>query len=57
MKIGITETILRDANQSLVATRMPLDSFEPILNRMDKAGYYSIECWEERYLTLPKIFK
>ena len=45
MKIGITETILRDANQSLVATRMPLDSFEPILNRMDKAGYYSIECW------------
>lgn len=45
MKIGFTETVLRDANQSLVATRMPISVFEPILEKMDKAGYYSVECW------------
>ncbi len=45
MKINITETVLRDANQSLVATRMPYSDFEGILETMDKAGYYSLECW------------
>jgi oxaloacetate decarboxylase (Na+ extruding) subunit alpha len=45
MKLGFTETVLRDANQSLMATRLPLDKFESILNTMDKAGYYSVECW------------
>lgn len=45
MKISITETVLRDANQSLMATRMPLSDFENILDNMDKAGYHSIECW------------
>lgn len=45
MKINITETVLRDANQSLLATRMPFDDFSPILKTMDAAGYYSIECW------------
>ncbi len=45
MKIGFTETVLRDANQSLIATRMPLSVFEPILEKMDQAGYYSVECW------------
>lgn len=45
MKIHITETVLRDANQSLVATRMPYSDFEEILETMDKAGYYSLECW------------
>ncbi len=44
-KIGITETVLRDANQSLLATRMPFEDFEGILSEMDKAGYYSLECW------------
>ncbi len=43
--IGITETILRDAHQSLIATRMPTDFMLPILNKMDKVGYHSIECW------------
>ena len=45
MKINFTETVLRDANQSLVATRMPYSDFEGILETMDKAGYYSLECW------------
>ena len=44
-KIGITETVLRDANQSLIATRMPFSDFEGILSTMDKAGYESLECW------------
>ncbi len=43
--IGITETILRDAHQSLIATRMPTDYMLPILDKMDKVGYHSIECW------------
>ncbi|HZK21695.1 MAG TPA: pyruvate carboxylase subunit B [Oscillospiraceae bacterium] len=45
MKVNFTETVLRDANQSLVATRMPFSDFEDILPVLDKAGYYSLECW------------
>ena len=45
MKINITETVLRDGQQSLIATRMKYEDFEPILEKMDNAGYYSIECW------------
>jgi len=45
MKVQFTETVLRDANQSLIATRMPIEKFEPILETMNKAGYYSVECW------------
>lgn len=44
-KVQFTETVLRDANQSLIATRLPYDKFEPILERIDKAGFYSVECW------------
>ena len=44
-KVQITETVLRDANQSLMATRLPYSDYEPILATMDKAGYYSVECW------------
>lgn len=44
-KIGITETVLRDAHQSLIATRMRTDEFEDILEKMDKIGYHSLECW------------
>lgn len=44
-KIQFTETVLRDANQSLIATRMPMSVMKPILSTMDKAGYYSVECW------------
>ena len=45
MQLKITETVLRDANQSLVATRMPQSDFINILETINKAGYYSIECW------------
>lgn len=45
MKVHFTETVLRDANQSLIATRMPFPDFEGILESLDKAGYYSLECW------------
>ena len=45
MKVQFTETVLRDANQSLVATRLPYDAFEPILDTIDGAGYYSAEVW------------
>ena len=44
-KVQFTETVLRDANQSLIATRMKFSEFEPILKTLDKAGYYSLECW------------
>ncbi len=43
--VRITETVLRDAQQSLLATRMPYAKFKDILPTMDKAGYYSVECW------------
>ena len=45
MKVNFTETVLRDANQSLIATRMPFKDFKPVLEKLDKAGYYSLECW------------
>ena len=44
-KIHITEVVLRDANQSQIATRMPRSDFEDILETMDRAGYYSMEVW------------
>ena len=43
--VGITETILRDAHQSLIATRMPTELMLPIVETMDKVGYHSVECW------------
>lgn len=45
MAVQITETVLRDANQSLLATRLPFSEFDGILPEIDKAGYYSVECW------------
>ena len=44
-KVKITETILRDAHQSLIATRMPSEEMEPILDTMDQIGYNAVECW------------
>ena len=44
-KVQFVETVLRDANQSLIATRLPYDKFEPMLETIDKAGYYAAECW------------
>ncbi len=43
--IKITETILRDAHQSLIATRLTTDKMLPIIEKMDKVGYHSVECW------------
>ncbi len=44
-KVGITETVLRDAHQSLMATRMRTDEMLPIVDTMDKIGYHSVEMW------------
>ena len=44
-KIKITETVLRDAHQSLIATRMSTDEMLPILSAMDEVGFYSAEVW------------
>ena len=44
-KVLITETFLRDAHQSLAATRMTTEEMLPILDQMDKVGYYSLEAW------------
>ena len=43
--IKITEVVLRDAHQSLLATRMTMDEMRPILPEMDKVPYFSVECW------------
>ncbi len=44
-KVGITETICRDAHQSLIATRMTTEEMLPALPLMDKAGYHALEVW------------
>jgi oxaloacetate decarboxylase alpha subunit len=44
-KVGITDTILRDAHQSLIATRMKTDEMLPIAEKLDKVGYHSLEMW------------
>ncbi len=44
-KVNITEVGLRDAHQSLIATRMTTDEMRPILEAMDEVGYFSLECW------------
>ena len=42
-KVQFVETVLRDANQSLIATRLPFEKFEPMLETIDQAGYYTIK--------------
>ena len=44
-KIKITETALRDAHQSLLATRMKTEDMLPIAEKMDQVGYHSLEMW------------
>jgi oxaloacetate decarboxylase alpha subunit len=44
-KLGITEVVLRDAHQSLLATRMRIDDMLPIAEKLDQIGYWSIETW------------
>ena len=53
--VKITETILRDAHQSLIATRMPTDMMLPILEKMDKVGYHAIECWVRERVSTAKM--
>ena len=43
--IKITDTILRDAHQSLIATRMNTEQMLPIVEKLDQVGYHSLECW------------
>lgn len=43
--LQITETVLRDAHQSLIATRMTTEQMLPIVDKMDQVGYHSVECW------------
>ena len=43
--VKITETMLRDTHQSLIATRMTTEQMLPIIDKMDKVGYHAVECW------------
>jgi methylmalonyl-CoA carboxyltransferase 5S subunit len=43
--VDVTELILRDAHQSLMATRMAMEDMVPACEDLDKAGYWSVECW------------
>ena len=45
MGFGITETVLRDAHQSLIATRMTTEEMLPAIELLDDVGYHSLECW------------
>ncbi|HER0896692.1 TPA: oxaloacetate decarboxylase subunit alpha [Streptococcus pyogenes] len=44
-QVAITETVLRDGHQSLMATRLSIEDMLPVLTILDKIGYYSLECW------------
>lgn len=45
LKLGITDVVLRDAHQSLFATRLRLNDMLPIANKLDQVGYWSVETW------------
>ncbi|MFO8050870.1 MAG: pyruvate/oxaloacetate carboxyltransferase [Thermoplasmatota archaeon] len=55
-KIGITELILRDAHQSVFATRMRTEDMLPILEKMDKVGYWAVEMWGGATFDVPIRF-
>lgn len=44
-KVKITDTTLRDAHQSLIATRMPIEVMLPVLDKIEQVGFHSVECW------------
>ncbi|MBD3670055.1 MAG: pyruvate carboxylase subunit B, partial [Gammaproteobacteria bacterium] len=44
-KVNITETVLRDGHQSLIATRMRTEDMLPICEKLDRVGYWSLEAW------------
>ncbi|GAL19348.1 oxaloacetate decarboxylase alpha chain [Vibrio maritimus] len=48
--LAITDVVLRDAHQSLFATRMRIEDMLPIAAELDKVGYWSLETWGERPL-------
>ena len=50
--LGITDVVLRDASQSLLATRVRLDDMLPIAEKLDSVGFWSVESWVEQNLTL-----
>jgi len=50
MGVKITETILRDAHQSLIATRNDHREMLPIVEKLDQVGYHSLECWGGAHL-------
>ena len=52
-RVGITETVLRDAHQSLIATRMTTEEMLPMLPMLDKIGFHSLESVSYTHLTLP----
>ena len=54
--LKITETVLRDAHQSLIATRMTTEQMLPIIPKMDKVGFNAVECWGD-IRCLPEILK
>jgi len=54
--VKITETVFRDAHQSLIATRMKTEDMVPIAEKMDKIGFHSLEVWEELPLILACVF-
>ncbi|MCK5773065.1 MAG: pyruvate/oxaloacetate carboxyltransferase [Thermoplasmata archaeon] len=55
-KIGITELILRDAHQSIFATRMRTEDMEPILEKLDKVGFWAVEMWGGATFDVPLRF-
>ncbi|HGF7496267.1 TPA: sodium-extruding oxaloacetate decarboxylase subunit alpha [Vibrio cholerae] len=44
-RVGVTDVVLRDAHQSLFATRLRIDDMLPIAQQLDQIGYWSLECW------------
>ena len=53
--LKITETVLRDAHQSLIATRMTTEQMLPIIDKMDQVGFHAVECWAALHLMLPFV--
>ena len=54
--VKITETVLRDGQQSLIATRMTTEQMLPIIDKMDKVGYYAVEMLGRRYFRCGSSF-
>ena len=53
--VKIVETVLRDAHQSLIATRLTTEQMLPIVDKMDKVGYHAVECWGSYFRCFPSF--